>query len=97
MVKTKQRRDEMFYRAEGKDHDEFYCNCSGIAKVQHWLIKLLAGKSVVILNARITVNEREEEDIVVQVKDVNGCFFTGNGLNIPDNYQIEIGQMTVNN
>lgn len=51
-----------------------YSNASGVANFRYRLIRLLAGKAVVILNAKISIVD-QHTDAPLILKDLDGGFF----------------------
>lgn len=48
-----------------------YSNTSNLTKIRHWLIRLIAGKHVVLLNARLRL-VAVDPGIAVEIIEVNG-------------------------
>lgn len=81
---------------DGKYHNQPYSDAKLLTSIRFWIIKKLAGKAVIIMNADIKIQERKDGTSLIKLSDINGFLFTGNILDFPYDIQMALGQANIN-
>jgi hypothetical protein len=61
-----------------------YDNSDLQTKIRHWLIKKIAGDHVIILNAGISILDRQKDGPIAHFRGISGCMCIGNCFNAVD-------------
>lgn len=79
---------------EGKWYKQPYTDANIFASVQFWLIKLIAGKSAVMLNVGLKVEDSMGDRFPVSVEDMDGLCAYNVKFDIPDGKKLTLTQAT---
>ena len=72
--------------------EEDFCNSPWTSRLRYALIKLIAGRSVIILNAHIQIATRQCPDVCAVVKNVNGFLLHNNSFPDAKGLELQITQ-----
>ena len=76
-----------------KEHDLPYSDAGLICSIRQRLIEFLAGNMCVMLNIRLTIEEREDNQFFAKAKDIDGFLVVNNSFCVPDEQQITFEQV----
>lgn len=75
------------YTEEGIQ-DQPFNNSGLLLSFRFWLISIIAGKSGVVMNVNIKIQDRKDALISVEIEDMDRFLLTGIELSIPDSTEL---------